>query len=574
MVASRYYNNPDIAQGFSNLSSMFTPPSGSELAAYASAKAKKEEAERFAQLLDYTKRPDFDREQFERMAIAAGRYNPNQSYYSVDQGNAVTMRGQDVNARTSLQMNEADNIASMARQKLVQENLSRDKVLDRQNEVTKTLLAPVGANETRFIPKTLADHYTLPEQQMGYDKVAADNAAAMDRQRLVQQNTSRDKALDRDNDLMKAILAPVSKDATRFVPSGVATRYGVDQRQMGVISAQPGEVNTLPDGRVIRGTPKPLSETEWQAQQNERVLQQGLITDQMLVDAITGKETPVTVMRPGANKPSFATPGEATRLGLEPFVNKGADAKPTNYRTPDGRQGTAVMGPSGKLIDTQTGADLPQGTVTFGTNVQGTAVDTGISTNANQTDATKREAEIKFSLSRLGAFRTLLQENPGIIGAPGAIRGFMQDLGATVSELAAAYGDGPIGSIQEAQRILQQLPVPDGYDPNIRRAQALALEMAYADAKASDPSGEVNVKEMERFLEKYTGGLGGNQAALAGLDELERSLSTRLSTQVETLRKPGRVEENPADPLEGQTATNPQTGAKLVRRNGKWEPVQ
>lgn len=29
-----------------------------------------------------------------------------------------------------------------------------------------------------------------------------------------------------------------------------------------------------------------------------------------------------------------------------------------------------------------------------------------------------------------------------------------------------------------------------------------------------------------------------------------------------------------ADPMEGRTATNPQTGQKLIRRNGRWEPVK
>jgi len=87
--SSGYYNNPQFAQAASNLASLFEPPSGADAAGWAAANAKKAEASRLQQFFDYRNDPNFDQAAFDRMGVAAGAYQPNQSYYSVDQGNAT-----------------------------------------------------------------------------------------------------------------------------------------------------------------------------------------------------------------------------------------------------------------------------------------------------------------------------------------------------------------------------------------------------------------------------------------------------------------------------------------------------
>ena len=76
---NRYYNDPALGQGFSNLASIFAPPSGSDLSGYATAAATKQKAAQLADYYDYTKNPNFDRAQFDRMGIAVGNYVPTQS---------------------------------------------------------------------------------------------------------------------------------------------------------------------------------------------------------------------------------------------------------------------------------------------------------------------------------------------------------------------------------------------------------------------------------------------------------------------------------------------------------------
>jgi hypothetical protein len=70
----------------------------------------------------------------------------------------------------------------------------------------------------------------------------------------------------------------------------------------------------LPELPQVNGAPKPLSETEWQAQQDQRLLGTGQLSDQNLVDAIVGKDAPVKAVG-GTGKQVYMSPGEAVRTG-------------------------------------------------------------------------------------------------------------------------------------------------------------------------------------------------------------------------------------------------------------------
>jgi hypothetical protein len=104
-----YFNNPQFAQAAANLAGLFAPPSGADAAGWASANAKRAEADRLAQLFTAAGAPTFDQNTFDRQAVAAGVYNPTQSYRALDMGDATTRRGQDITAQTSLTNNAADN---------------------------------------------------------------------------------------------------------------------------------------------------------------------------------------------------------------------------------------------------------------------------------------------------------------------------------------------------------------------------------------------------------------------------------------------------------------------------------
>lgn len=139
--SSGYFNSPQFAQAASNLAGLFAPPSGSDAAGWAAANAKKEEAGRLAQLFTMAQADQFNQQQFDRMGAAAGQWTPNQSYYAVDEGNAVTRRGQDVTAATSIQNNQLDN----------------------QTGLLGKLYSPVGQGEIRpELPGGIASLYGMP----------------------------------------------------------------------------------------------------------------------------------------------------------------------------------------------------------------------------------------------------------------------------------------------------------------------------------------------------------------------------------------------------------------------------
>lgn len=139
------YADPALAQAFNNIASMFAPPSGADLAGYATAASKRAEEERRLQAWREMTNPNADNTVRDRFGVAAGLYNPSQSYYTVDQNTATTQRGQDLDASTKL----------------------RQTQMQQSGETTRTMLAPVAQGATRFVPPSIAEQFGTPQQQIG-----------------------------------------------------------------------------------------------------------------------------------------------------------------------------------------------------------------------------------------------------------------------------------------------------------------------------------------------------------------------------------------------------------------------
>ena len=105
------YNNPVLGKAFNSLAGAFAPMSASDQANYAKASAINAEAQRLADLYANPNMDDFD-----RRAMVAGAYDPDDSLYAVDLNSATTRRGQDVAARSALDVTNANNVAALARQ--------------------------------------------------------------------------------------------------------------------------------------------------------------------------------------------------------------------------------------------------------------------------------------------------------------------------------------------------------------------------------------------------------------------------------------------------------------------------
>lgn len=467
---NRSYNDPALGQAFSNIAQMFAPPGGADLAGYATARAKGEEADRLGALYSYAQGPNFDQSTFDRMGQAAGQWNPSNGYYGVDTAATTARRGQDVTAATTLEQQRIQNAGA----------------LELQNA------APVILNTGQVAH--------LPGQTQA------------------------------------------------------ATGFG--GQLYGNIEAAPGEMITTPDGRVIAGTPKPLTLPEQEAAERQALISRGLLTDDMLIEGIMGERAPVQAVGPEGS-PVYMTPGAAARTGAAPYNAPAAGSvKTSNYQTPEGRRGTARI-ENGRLFDSTTGAELPQGTVTFGTNIQGGADDVGLGgTKTNVTDWNKQAYEADYALQRVDTFENLLKTNPGVLGIAGTVQGFVQNAQQGARELSNLYGDNTmVRDISELSSMMAETAKVNGWNPAVAQANILALEMAYMEIKSQDPSGEVNVRELERVLPLFTGGLAGNQPVLDVLQVTRQRLQHRGNAARAAL---GREQGNtPAQDLSGITQNAP-----------------
>ena len=239
---NRYFNDPAIGQAFSNLAGLFGPPSGSDLAGYAAASAKKEEASRLAEFFSYAKDPTYSRETADRLNYAING-NANNTYYNVDKDAETQRYGYDRTFDASRLNNADDNARALTTNRA-----------DNARAFANARYGALGANQV------------LPD-----------------------------------------------------LPQSVAELYGVPAAvgQTGIITLNPGEQATLPDGRVMSGAVKPLTEGEVKGAERQRLAQSGQLTDQMLIDSIVGSETPVEAV--GADgKPIYKSPGAAVREGAQP----------------------------------------------------------------------------------------------------------------------------------------------------------------------------------------------------------------------------------------------------------------
>jgi hypothetical protein len=258
-------------------------------------------------------------------------------------------------------------------------------------------------------------------------RVDQDNATS--RYRVDQDSaTSRaNNAEDNSRAIVEAAFRPLSEGRVRpAIPAEVAGKFGI---------------SALPQ---VAGTPKPLSETEWQAAQNERLRQAGQLPDSVLIDAIVGDKTPVQALGP-SGAPVYMSPGAAVRQGAQPYE------KPTtsnldgdNYLGvgPDGQEARFVGRPnaSGGIVDINTGKPFPGQILRKEGTSGGMSVEVGKDgtfrmvtgngagqTNSRVTDLQRQEAEAGRAASELTSlFNVLRQDDVGVAG--------------NVNEIATNYG--------------------------------------------------------------------------------------------------------------------------------------
>jgi hypothetical protein len=156
------YNSPELAQVAGNIAQMFGPPSGSELAAYSTARKNNQQSNIVAQLA-----ADPNYQGFDHQSILADLYDPTQSFLRVNMDDATTRRGQDVSAQTAITTNANTN----------------------RTGLISDMFGPLNEGQVRpALPGDIAGMYGIPElpQVAGLPKpLSQDQVLAGQTQRLI-----------------------------------------------------------------------------------------------------------------------------------------------------------------------------------------------------------------------------------------------------------------------------------------------------------------------------------------------------------------------------------------------------
>lgn len=344
---------------------------------------------------------------------------------------------------------------------------------------------------------------------------AVDTGAATDRRgQDISAATSRANTTDTvRGSVISNLFSPLNQGQVRpDVPLDIASTVG------------------LPAVGAAQGMPKPLSETEVKG-----AILQGLPKADQSATVLS--DIPVEQIASEGRGGVYARRSDA--VGKSVYDKPTSSATETqNYRTPEGKEGSAFFDRgTNAWRDTATQQPIPQGSITYNTSLQGGGADTGVGpTTANKTKWQGQVAEADYALGRIGTFEQLLQSNPGALGVAGGIQGFIQEAQQGVKEIAAMYGDNDyVKSLEDLAAKAGEAARAGGWDPAIAQARLMALEMAYMEIKSQDPSGEVNVRELERVLPMFNGGFAGNQPVLDALQITKQRWAERKANATSAL---------------------------------------
>lgn len=516
------YNNPAIGQAFENIAGMFAPPSGADSANWAQANAKRAEADRLARFFELAQQPGADWNTIDRMGVGAGVYAPTQSMRSVEMDDSTKRYGIDTTSRDNRYSVDTNAATSRANTDATVAGAIQQNKL---NNVAD-FFGPLSEGQVRpAIPPTIADMYGV---QGGISQASG---------------------------------APKPLTSDEYIASIMQGMPPEQIKQMARDKFAPSETQVAgADRQAVRGN--------------------GMLTDQMVVDNIMGDPAVESVVGPDG-KPVVVSRKDA--IGQEPFVNKGAEAKPTSALAvlPDGSRIPAVQSPDGKWMHAQTGEVLPPDIQIFDIpKPVGTAADVGLGKSTNNY-VERQIVDTDIARNTAVQLRDMIATSPASQGAVGWMRGTAQNIIQTGGELGQFFG----GQVAEVSKAIESGAADAGlaqnFDPNIPAIEMMSNLLAFQYAKTT--TGERLSNEMLRASRTALGldGVTSNQAdALARLDRAIKLIDDQRSI-LQNVRKNG-IDGPPQSP-NSIAGSEPEPGAVedgYVFKGGdpgdpaNWEPAQ
>lgn len=341
------------------------------------------------------------------------------------------------------------------------------------------------------------------------------NATAVRGQDVLATTSRMNNAADNQRSFVTDMFQPLAQGEVRpDVPLDITSLFDV-----------PG---ALPQAA---GAAKPLSETE---ARGALIQQAPALNDQQLIALAMGN-TPTANVVGADGKPVVSYESDA--VGKEPYFNKGAEAKGElyNYVAPTGEEGTAVFD-GANIVDAITKQPLPEGVKVYKASAQGTTDQIGMGTNSNRTDAQRLRASVSNADALVNQLEQIVVDHPAATGLAGNVMSFVQDSGQVIKELTTTFGDGPI-TPDQMRSVTEKIDQVTGgkYEPAYRQANALILELAYANASMNNPSGEVSMQALAREVDALGQGMMGNDQGLLGVLSITRDRMKRKLVQADVL---------------------------------------
>lgn len=353
---------------------------------------------------------------------------------------------------------------------------------------------------------------------------AADNARALAERQMIEEATTQRLGIPDVNARYK-----VDREAT------VSGSNNLRDNQTKAITTllgplDPGQVRPevaadlmglleMPAIGPAAGAPKVLSETEQAAAERQRLIEAGVLTDDMLLDDFLGQRAPVQGVGPDGKTGAFLSPGAAIRTGAQPLPK---DSGPSMSVTlPDG----TVVQQGGKALTEGQSKDSVYFTRASGAIPKLDQYGEALTQITGRIGSATEQAGGNAIKSR----EYQLAEQAGLEFLQAVLR---KDTGAAITkEEQSEYGRVYLPQPFDSPELLDQ--------KKASRARALA-----AIRLGLPPDAIINAER-------------------AGVDLSVSAMPTEQTA--------------PAAPAQAAApvyATNPQTGERLVLRNGNWEPAQ
>lgn len=328
------------------------------------------------------------------------------------------------------------------------------------------------------------------------------------------------KAME-DRQALNPIILKQGETSTQ--PLRLQQLAGLPPTLSGAFATAPGETITKDGVMVAAGTPKPLTHSEMLAKitgEQPKDDQRAVALQGVGISPIVGKDgEPVNVLTPNA-------------VGSKPYIDDKRQPQIANFKTPDGRVGTASLDKeTGVWRETQGDKQpLPPGTQTYTANLQGGKDETGLgSTAKNNIDQQLVDLTLAGSTSK--QLRDIVSKNPAVQGLAGHIRGTVQDVVQAGGEVGQLFNVNmeKMKSDIAAGRVDPEVVKKFNFDPNIPATAMLETMLTAQVAKILDPNGRISNDRYEQVSKALgAGGWTGNTAkTLATLDQLDKVIADR-----------------------------------------------